>query len=163
MLHLQLIEYSRHLESQKAILLILGFVVVAGCLSPKEKIEIACEGKGTYFGLSLDRMIYTFEGKTTVVPLVDYLRSLFLGEAVTVDKKKIDESYGMMYEGKYYEVTPIERRYTYSRADWITRTTSTYYHVTDPSLKTTVVVASMKNNPNDVVRQAHQSFKSYAQ
>lgn len=163
MLHLQLVEYSRHIESQKVILLVLGFVVMSGYLSPKEKLEIACGGKGTYFGLSLDRAIYTFKGKTTVVPLLDYLRSLFLGQAITVDKKKIDESYGMMYEQKYYQVTPIERRFTYSRASWITRATSTHYHVTDTSLNTTVVVASMKNNPTDVVRQAHQSFKSYAQ
>jgi hypothetical protein len=97
------------------------------------------------------------------VPLFDYLKRLMLGEPVTVDKKKIDASYGVMCDGRFYEILPVERRFTYSKALWITRGQSTLYHVTDPSLQATVVVASMKRNPTDVVHQAHQSFMSHKQ
>lgn len=163
MFQLPLIEYSRHLETQKVILMILGVAMASSCLTPKEKLEIACDGKGTYFGLSLNRIVYTVQGKTTIVPLLDYLKNLMLGQPVAVDKKKIDASYGVAYDGKYYEITPIERRFTYSNALWFTRATTMLYHVTDPQLQATVIVASVKNNPTDVAHQAHQSFKSYAQ
>lgn len=161
MLHLSLIEYSRHIETQKVLLFVLGIAVASSCLTPKEKLEIALDGKGTYFELTFRRAVFTRHGQTRVIPLLDYLSSVAFGRQVVVEKKKTDKSYGVTYEGRYYQITPIERRYTYSRANWLTTGTSVLYQVTDPKNQTTVLVAAVTATPNDVARQAHLSINSH--
>ena len=160
MFYLPFIEYSKHIESHKTILLILGMTIASTAMSPKEKIEVLCGGKGTYFGLSLKRLVITSKGKTKVVPLLDYLGYLLFGSCIVVDRRKTDEQRQVVYDGRCYGILPIERRHTYSKANWLTSARRTLYFITDIQGRTTTLISTINKNPLDIARQAHLVFES---
>jgi len=92
---------------------------------------------------------------------MDFLTSKMMGEPIMLEEKKTSERYDVSYEGRLYQVTPVERLHTYSRMTCCVRARMLVYEVVDKEKDTSTIVASRVASPRDIARQAHLSLTSY--